>query len=142
MTGSKEYHTEIERAEWEYAARAGSTAAYSFGDSADDLGAYAWYEDNSGGKTHPVGQKRPNAWGLHDMHGNVWEWVQDWYGKNYYASSKEDNPRGPGAGECRVLRGGSWYNSARFCRSALRGLNTPDSRIDFIGFRLVLSPGH
>ena len=128
-------------AEWEYAARAGSTSAYSFGDEEDNLGAYAWFDGNSGEKTHPVGQKRPNNWGLYDMHGNVWEWVQDWYGKNYYASSPTENPRGPSAGENRVLRGGSWRDIARYCRVAFRYNLTPDNRYDDSGFRLALSPG-
>jgi eukaryotic-like serine/threonine-protein kinase len=82
-------------AEWEYACRAGSTTIYSFGDSEGSLGDYAWYDSNSGSKTHPVGQKRPNAWGLYDMHGNVWEWCSDWYDGSYYASSPVDDPTGP-----------------------------------------------
>lgn len=129
-------------AEWEYAARAGSTTAYSFGDDAGELGAYAWYAGNSGNKTHPVGQKRANAWGLHDMHGNVYEWVQDWYGNNYYRSSPDTDPRGPSLGEFRVLRGGSWIGGAGDCRSASRSNDRPGNRRDYIGFRLALSPGH
>ena len=129
-------------AEWEYAARAGSTAAWCFGDDEGELDAYAWYGGNSGNKTHPVGQKKPNAWGLHDMHGNVWEWVRDWYSESYYASSKADNPRGPRAGEYRVLRGGSWCRIASYCRSARRDSGTPGYRDVGNGFRLVLSPRH
>lgn len=129
-------------AEWEYAARAGSTTAYSFGDEADSLGAYAWYDGNSGNKTHPVGQKRPNNWGLYDMHGNVLEWVQDWYGSDYYSRSKvTDNPGGPSAGGNRVVRGGCWIDGAVHCRSATRSLITPASRSGCYGFRLALSPG-
>jgi formylglycine-generating enzyme required for sulfatase activity len=92
-------------AEWEYAARAGTTTAYSFGDSAGDLDEYAWYGGNTGGQTHPVGQKPANGWGLYDVHGNVWEWVQDWYGE--YPSSPQGNPSGPPSGASRVVRGGS-----------------------------------
>ena len=128
-------------AEWEYAARAGSTTAYSFGDDAGRLGHYAWYLSNAGTETYPVGQKQPNAWGLHDMHGNVWEWVQDWYDANYYSAGAALDPLGPGAGEYRVLRGGSLYYDARECRSAYRGRNGPDVRSSNGGFRLALSPG-
>jgi formylglycine-generating enzyme required for sulfatase activity len=129
-------------AEWEYAARAGTTGAYSFGDDEDSLGRYAWYWDNSGEKTHPVGQKQPNAWGLYDMHGNVWEWVQDWYGD--YSSSSVTDPKGPSSGSfygpSRVFRGGGWGSSARFCRAACRLNNSPKLRDDGLGFRLALSP--
>ena len=127
-------------AEWEYAARAGSTTAYSFGDDAGELGAYAWYDGNSGDKTHPVGQKRPNAWGLYDIHGNVWEWVQDWYGEKYSRSDASTDPRGPSSGEFRVLRGGGWDNNAGYCRSAVRNFYTPVFHYEFYGFRLALSP--
>jgi formylglycine-generating enzyme required for sulfatase activity len=128
-------------AEWEYACRAGTTGVYSFRDDADGLGHYAWYYDgNVGEKTHPVGQKKPNAWGLYDMQGNVWEWVQDWYGENYYSNSPSSDPRGPSSGSYRMYRGGSWNLNARFCRSAYRSGDTPDYRYDFIGFRLALSP--
>ena len=89
-------------AEWEYACRAGSETKYCFGDSAKQLGEYAWYRDSSGGdKPHPVGQRKPNAWGLYDMHGNVWEWCQDWYGVGYYANSPTNDPIGPTAGTFR-----------------------------------------
>ena len=116
--------------EWEYAARASTT-----GDYAGDLDAMAWYSANSGGKTHPVGQKRPNAWGLYDMHGNVWEWVSDWYG--VYPSGTVTDPTGPETVSIRILRGGSWINTAEGARSALRHFGAPGHRADDLGFRLV-----
>jgi formylglycine-generating enzyme required for sulfatase activity len=130
-------------AEWEYAARAGSTSAYCFGDDAGQLKQYAWYDENSR-STYPVGQKAPNAWDLYDMHGNVREWVQDWYGEGYYSRSPRTDPQGPSSGSSRVpgrvLRGGSWCVVARGCRSACRSGITPDLRDDSVGFRLALSP--
>ncbi|MBQ6657324.1 MAG: formylglycine-generating enzyme family protein [Ottowia sp.] len=127
-------------AEWEYAARAGSQTAYCFGDKEGDLGDYAWYRDNSDGRTHPVGEKLPNAWGLYDMYGNVWEWVADWYDGNYYASSSDtDNPHGPSAGTQRVVRGGCWNIGAGNCRSANRAKGSPGIRDNDRGFRLALS---
>ena len=125
-------------AEWEYAARAGTTTEYSFGNSESALGQYAWWDGNSGNKTHPVGQKKPNPWGLYDMHGNVWEWVQDWYGD--YPSSSVTDPKGPSSGSLRVNRGGSWIDYAGFCRSAKRYNISADFRFIDIGFRLALSP--
>jgi formylglycine-generating enzyme required for sulfatase activity len=122
-------------AEWEYAARAGTTTRWSFGDDASQLGRYAWYKSNAGGQTHPVGQLQPNPWGLYDMHGNVWEWVQDWYGK--YTSGPAVDPAGPSSGSLRVFRGGSWYFAARGCRSADRGYVAPGLRDDIRGFRLL-----
>jgi formylglycine-generating enzyme required for sulfatase activity len=104
-------------AEWEYACRAGTTGVYSYGDDAGSLGHYAWYAGNSGKKPHPVGQKEPNAWGLYDMHGNVWEWVQDWY--DDYSSASVTDPKGPASGSYRVLRGGGWGLVARYCRSEI-----------------------
>jgi formylglycine-generating enzyme required for sulfatase activity len=101
-------------AEWEYVCRAGSITRYYFGNDARRLGEYARYEANAGGKTHPVGQKRPNAWDLYDMHGNVWEWVQDWYDIHYYKHSPSRNPRGPTAGAKRVVRGGCWLPLLEF----------------------------
>lgn len=123
-------------AEWEYACRAGSRTRYCSGDDAGLLGPYAWYGENSGGKTHPVGLLQPNAWGLHDMHGNVWEWVQDWYGD--YPAGAELDPEGPSSGASRVLRGGSWDDSASYCRTADRDFDSPDSRDNDVGFRLAL----
>ena len=107
-------------AEWEYACRAGNQAQYCFGDSAPDLGRYAWFKANSQGAPHPVGQKQPNAWGLFDMHGNVWQWCNDFYGENYYSESPKENPRGPTTGKMRVLRGGAWDCEADKCRAAYR----------------------
>ena len=133
MTG-KTYRLPTE-AEWEYACRAGSTTEYSFGDDAGTLGNYAWYSSNSGSNTHPVGGKLPNAWGLCDMHGNVWEWCQDWYGS--YTSGTQTDPTGPSTGSYRVLRGGSWFNLADRCRSAYRYLSNPDSRSCYYGLRVV-----
>ena len=125
-------------AEWEYACRAGSETKYSFGDDAGELGKYAWYSGNSGRKTHPVGQKQPNIWGLYDMHGNVEEWVQEWKGE--YSAGAAVDPQGPEAGERRVLRGGSWNYGAEGCRSAHRIRFRPGYRADYYGFRLALSP--
>jgi formylglycine-generating enzyme required for sulfatase activity len=122
-------------AEWEYACRAGSPTAYSFGDDPAQLGAYGWYLNNSDGKTSPVGQRTPNAWGLYDVHGNVFEWVQDWYGK--YAREPVTDPHGPASGSHRVLRGGSWNADAGRCRSAYRRYTTPSDRFDNLGFRLL-----
>ncbi|PIE91438.1 MAG: hypothetical protein CR997_00875 [Acidobacteria bacterium] len=126
-------------AEWEYACRAGSTSAYCYGDSKSRLKDYAWYEDNSGGETHEVGGKQSNDWGLYDMHGNVWEWCEDRYGKDYYKESPERDPRGPGpaSGEDRVNRGGSCWIDAGRCRSASRDGFAPDYRYWNLGFRLV-----
>ena len=124
-------------AEWEYACRAGTTTAYSFGDSDSQLGDYAWYGANSGKRTHPVGQKKPNAWGLYDMYGNVWEWYQDWYG-GYPVSSVTD-PAGASSGSDRVIRGGSWSYDSDGCRSAVRGSLTPDHRLLHLGFRVLRS---
>jgi len=105
------------------------------------LGEYAWFNDNSGGRTHPVGQKNPNGFGLYDMHGNVWEWCSDWYDSKYYEKCKKQglvtDPQGPGAGSGRVIRGGGWGSNAVSCRSADRNWGTPGSRNDDLGFRLV-----
>jgi formylglycine-generating enzyme required for sulfatase activity len=139
MTGN-EYRLPTE-AEWEYAARAGSTGEYCFGDDERLLGDYAWYRENSDKKTHPVGQKTPNAFGLYDMHGNVWEWCSDWYGEDYYKELEKGgvaiDPRGPSAGSYRVNRGGGWDDIAVICRSAYRISDAPGFRYDDLGFRLV-----
>jgi formylglycine-generating enzyme required for sulfatase activity len=124
-------------AEWEYACRGGSELAYSFGDDASLLGEYAWYDGNSGNETHPVGEKLPNGWGLHDMHGNVWEWVQDWYDENYYRNSPGIDPVNEKPGSLRVIRGGSWDDAPRYLRSAYRGVDTPGYRGGGLGFRLL-----
>jgi len=105
-------------AQWEYACRAGSTTGYCFGDNESGLGEYAWYQLNSGDNMHPVGEKKPNAWGLYDMHGNAWEWCQDWHDGGYYAESPTDDPPGPATGSAHVFRGGCIYEQAWNCRSA------------------------
>ncbi len=128
-------------AEWEYACRAGSDTAYCFGNNSGDLGGYAWYYSNSEKKTHPVARKQPNAWGLYDMHGNVWEWCQDWYDKSYYDKSPSTDPEGPSSRAFRVLRGGCWNSDAGSCRSAVRSRFNPDDRDGDGGFRLVCLPG-
>lgn len=127
-------------AEWEYAARAGSQSRYSFGDDASELHNYAWFYDNSdyqmqARQTHPVGRLKPNAFGLFDMHGNVWEWCEDWY--RPYPSAEATDPTGPRNGSYRVLRGGSWSFDAVYCRAALRSSWTPGDRSDHLGFRLL-----
>ncbi len=126
-------------AEWEYACRAGSPMLFPFGDDPSALGECAWYDKNSGKKTHPVGQKKPNAWGLYDMLGNVWEWCADGYEANYYASSPGSDPMGAAGAEERVYRGGSWSELPYNCRSAVRSPCPPDCRdIDGGGFRVAL----
>ncbi|PIE84675.1 MAG: hypothetical protein CSA07_01030 [Bacteroidia bacterium] len=130
-------------AQWEYACRAGNETVYSFGDDADQLGDYAWYgEDYDMGRTHPVGQKPANAFGLYDMHGNAWEWCADWYGEDYYATCDGGgtavNPSGPASGANRVARGGSYINNARFCRSATRSGDLLGAQDEVLGFRVVV----
>ncbi len=112
-------------AEWEYACRAGSGGKYCCGDDDRELVHYAWFKPHSQGKPQPVGQKAPNRWGLYDMHGNVWQWCNDWYGESYYAASPPENPRGPATGKQRVLRGGAWDCPADRCRSAYRHKEFP-----------------
>jgi acetoin utilization deacetylase AcuC-like enzyme/formylglycine-generating enzyme required for sulfatase activity len=129
-------------AEWEYACRAGSETAYSFGSDPSRLGQHAWYAENSNKKTHAAGRKIPNAWGLYDMHGNVAEWCNDFYAPDYYASSPAENPRGPAEGEKNVLRGGHWGAGAESCTSAFRigeepGFSDACFARDAIGFRCV-----
>jgi len=131
-------------AEWEYACRAGSTAEFHFGNDESQIDAYGWFQGNSAKKTHPVGRKKPNPWGIHDMHGNVMEWCNDVYEADYYGKSPERNPRGPADSPMAefVLRGGAWNTSADACRSARRVGEYPSQpdgcfAHDDIGFRCV-----
>jgi formylglycine-generating enzyme len=129
-------------AEWEYACRAGTDSDYSFGSEARRLGDFGWFADNSGKKTHPVGRKKPNPWGLFDMHGNVAEWCQDVYDLGYYKSSPPKNPRGPDDGKEYVLRGGSWKSPTDALTSSCRigenpGFSDACLARDAIGFRCV-----
>jgi len=125
-------------AEWEYACRAGSTGNYCFGNDVAELGDYAWYTDNSEGVTHNVGTKKPNAWGLYDMHGNVWEWCIDWYSDTYENTPTDGTAYNIPSEKGRVLRGGSWNGSAENCRSSSRINLGSGGRNYFIGFRVVM----
>jgi formylglycine-generating enzyme required for sulfatase activity len=124
-------------AEWEYACRAGSSTAYCFGDDEESLSDYAWYHGNSGERPHPVALKKPNAWGLYDMHGNVDEWCSDWY--DYYPKGAVSDPAVPKGGSIRVHRGGGWLDEAAICKSSYRFGGGPAIRSDSHGFRLALS---
>ncbi len=130
----------LSEAEWEYACRAGATTAYSFGDDARELGQYAWYKANSDKKTRPVGEKLSNAFGLHDMHGNVWEWCEDAWHENYNGKPKDLRSTGAawvGGSTRRVLRGGAFNNTRRRLRSAYRGVDHDTSSFMFRGFRVA-----
>lgn len=137
MTG-KTYVLPTE-AQWEYAARGGNKKEGTKYSGSWSVDAVAWYDGNSGGSTHPVGSKRANALGIHDMSGNVWEWCSDWYG-NSYQSHETENPTGPSGGSSRVGRGGGWGSYARNCRVSYRNGSTPGRRISFLGFRVVCLP--
>jgi len=129
-------------AEWEYACRAGTATKYWFSDDAQGLGANGWFKGNSAQKTHPAGGKPANPWGLLDIHGNVFEWCNDWYQADYYKTSPEKDPRGPDTGAKRLLRGGAWSSTPEKCTSAFRYSDmptNPDSCLgyDYYGFRCV-----
>jgi formylglycine-generating enzyme required for sulfatase activity len=132
--GAEKYRLPSE-AEWECACRAGSKMAFSFGDDESMLGEYAWYIENSDLRPRSVGGKKPNDWGLYDMHGNVWEWCQDWHGD--YPSEDVSDPKGPSRGSYKVVRGGGWYFYAESCRSACRNSYLPGYKEFFIGFRVA-----
>jgi|GEM_PF-658382 len=134
--GNGEFRLPTE-AQWEYACRAGTRTVFYTGDADGDLDRAGWYQGNAGGATHTVGQKEKNAWGLYDMHGNVWEWCEDWFGP--YAAGDATDPTGPSVGSTRVLRGGSWDHATRFCLSAYRYNLVPTFRNFNIGFRVVVS---
>lgn len=118
-------------AEWEYACGAGGS------DPGGNLTDIAWFGANSQARTNPVGTKKPNAWGLYDMLGNVSEWVNDWYDREYYAASPEADPQGPPTGSYRIYRGGCWFDDAADCRAAWRGFDFPINRFYNVGFRVV-----
>ncbi len=129
-------------AEWEYACRAGTSTGWFFGDDASKLRDYAWFDKNAGGHPRPVAQKQPNAWGLYDMSGNLWQWCNDFYKVDYYNESSSSDPRGPDAGQTKVVRGGAWRFSAEKCRSGYRYNENPGYAdvcfgYDIYGFRCV-----
>ncbi|MCX6868164.1 MAG: formylglycine-generating enzyme family protein [Verrucomicrobia bacterium] len=131
-------------AQWEYACRAGTTTAFCCGDDPSILGEYAWFQDNTR-KTgeeyaHPVGRKKPNAWGLYDMHGNVWEWCRDWNDKEYYAKAGNVDPENTTETQFRAVRGGSWHNDPSRCRAAARNSWTGPNYVHYnYGFRVMVA---
>jgi formylglycine-generating enzyme required for sulfatase activity len=127
-------------AQWEYACRASTTTAYSFGDDSQMLGDYAWYKDNSKIGTHPVGGKQPNPWGLFDMHGNVVQWCADYYDAKFYQKSPNKDPENITENRARICRGGSWYDEKASCRAAHRGGDLPNGRNYYTGFRVCFRP--
>ena len=139
LKANEEYRLPTE-AQWEYACRAGTTTAFTFGDDEKQLGQYTWFKVNAfdAGEryAHAVGLKKPNPWGLHDMHGNVWEWCSDWDGEKISVGT---DPVGPGGGSDRVDRGGSWGDYPDFCRSAYRNRDDPSYRNGRLGFRVARS---
>ncbi|MBL9136293.1 MAG: formylglycine-generating enzyme family protein [Verrucomicrobiales bacterium] len=124
-------------AEWEYACRAGTAHRFSFGDDTSVAAEFAWTLENSESKTHPVGLKRPNPWGLHDMHGNVWEWCSDWF--TNYPSGPQVDPVGGPPGRFKVFRGGGWDKEIDYARSGNRFMMGPSNGIYFVGFRVCLA---
>jgi formylglycine-generating enzyme required for sulfatase activity len=121
-------------AEWEYACRAGSSTVFHWGDSFNT--SYFWCGYNSADGSRQVGKTKPNAWGLYDMSGNVWEWCEDWYADDAYSSTEDSDPKGPQAGTRRVIRGGSWWGTPEDCRSANRLSYRPAERLQTVGFRV------
>ena len=136
VAGGNGYRLPTE-AEWEYACRARSATVYPFGNDDGNLGKHAWYNSDSEFKTHPAGQKRPNAWGLYNMLGNVLEWCADGYDEKYYASSPPADPPGASEASARVFRGGGWGSVARYCRPAYRYRGAPEARNGDLGFRVA-----
>ena len=137
LSNGYEYRLPSE-AEWEYACRAGSTNLFSFGDDVGIAGEFAWTTENCDATTHPVGLKRPNSWGLYDMHGNVWEWCSDWF--EPYPAKPLTDPVGPATSKYKVFKGGGWNQEAQFARSSSRFMMSPSNGIHFVGFRVVLGP--
>lgn len=127
-------------AEWEYACRAGTTNLFSFGDKETEADQYAWTAENSDSTTHPVGQKRPNPWGLYDMHGNVWEWCLDWFGP--YPAAPVTDPTGPANSKFKLFKGGGWNQDIEYARAANRFMMSPSNGIHFVGFRVALGQPH
>ena len=128
-------------AEWEYACRAGSTQRFHFGSKVEEGEAFAWTAENCEAATHPVGLKKPNAWGLHDMHGNVWEWCSDWF--EPYPPRPLTDPTGPastGTNKYKVFKGGGWNQDLQYGGASSRFMMSPSNGIHFVGFRIVLAP--
>jgi formylglycine-generating enzyme required for sulfatase activity len=126
-------------AEWEYCCRAGTNTQFSFGNDPARMGEFSWSGGSKGEGPHPVGQKPPNAWGLFDMHGNIWEWCGDWHNNQYYTNSPPDDPPGPAmpTGHSRVIRGGGYDSPPKFSRASLRGGREPDRKEKILGFRVA-----
>ncbi|MDX2248820.1 MAG: formylglycine-generating enzyme family protein [Bacteroidia bacterium] len=131
-------------AEWEYAARGGNKSKHTVYSGSNRLEEVGWYDENSHRETKPVGQKLPNELGIYDMSGNVWEWCEDWYSREYYQECADKgvvkNPTGPDTGSTRVYRGGSWGNTPQYCRVADRLSISPEARVNYLGFRLAFAP--